>query len=143
MCSKKSTIQLSRLIAGPVKRNGAMGTSSLNGNLNGKPLSDALANGGHPSMSLLIRRTFKSPNTLHHKKGNNIPFYAAIQRVIRWLFPAMLFMAYYNFEAPDAFLPGLFGFKQFRDQIEDEKDESVRKRKKVKRLVDNDLSLSG
>lgn len=146
MYSSRPAGQFSRLFAG--RMNGQ--TSGLNGNLSnnlnsslksnliGHLNESPLANGGHPSMSLLIRRTFKSPNVLHHKKGNNIPFYAAVQRTTRFLFPFILFLAYYNFEAPNAFLPGLFGFKQIRDKLEDEKDESVRKRKKVKRFMEND-----
>lgn len=136
MYSSRPAGQFSRLFVG--RMNGLNGnlSNNLNSNLIGHLNESPLANG--PSMSLLIRRTFKSPNVLHHKKGNNIPFYAAVQRTTRWLFPFVLFLAYYNFEAPNAFLPGLFGFKQIRDKLEDEKDESVRKKKKVKRFVDTD-----
>ena len=88
-------------------------------------------------MHLLGRRGFKSPNVLHHRKGNKVVFHAAVDKVTAIIFPIILLLLLYPIEAPDSLLGNVFGFRQFREQIEDEKNESDRKRKKVKRIVED------
>lgn len=52
----------------------------------------------------LLRREFKSKNILHHRRGNNLPFFAAVDKVMAVLIPAGLFLAYYDMDYPGLFL---------------------------------------
>lgn len=126
MLTKRSTVQLSRLLIGSMNRNYERVL-----NQHSRRNCDLLLN-------LLIRRGFKSPNVLHHKKDNHIPFYRAVERVTIVLFPLVMVLAYVKVESPSSFIGNVFGFRQFSDTVEDLKDESVRKKKKIKRFVDPD-----
>lgn len=88
-----------------------------------------------PGLVLQIRG-FKSPNKLHHNKSNQIPFYTRVNQAINIVFPIFFFFLLYEMEYPESFVKSFFGFDQIKDKLEEDKDESVRKRKKVKRYLD-------